>query len=78
MNQPIYIIHTHSLCLKGAKTSKDGWLPPTMKRRGGKEVWSPHPTGPTPCLVVSAQGAGGDSLTTCAPVCPWLTGWTHQ
>jgi hypothetical protein len=41
-------------------------------------VWSSPPTGPAPCLVMSAQGAGGDSLTTCAPVCPWLPGWNHQ
>jgi hypothetical protein len=54
----------------------DGWLPPTVKR--GEEVWSSPPTGPAPCLVMSAQGAGGDSLTTCAPVCPWLPGWNQQ
>ena len=50
-----------------------GWVATVKKGRKGGVV-SP-PTGCAPCLVASTQGASGD-LTTCAPVYPWLPGWT--
>lgn len=48
----------------------------TPRMRGAQpcNVSSHH----APCEVVSAQGTGGDNLTTCAPVCPRPTGWVNS
>ncbi len=47
----------------------------TIFTGGGLQLLTSH----YPLSVMRAQGAGGSPHrdTTCAPVCPWLSGWVH-